>query len=86
MKRILIFLGLKVAEIGGFLGICFIGAMFAIGFEKCFPEVGSLIFNTLDWFYTRWWVYAIFVPLCILIGIGLLVDNWRKAGDLAKRK
>ncbi|KKM92530.1 hypothetical protein LCGC14_1217590 [marine sediment metagenome] len=90
MKRIIIFIGLKVGELVG------VGVL-AVGFALLGNHIDSLIYDNYDSIFSSYKSFFIsfgigievpFVPLGIFgIGYGLyraIKANWRKAGELAK--
>jgi len=80
MKRVMIFIGLKLAEIGGVAVVIFL-----------LSRVGNFINNILD-FDTSLILDFVFGFLCtgtvlvVMCGLFLIIKaNWEKAGDIADR-
>ena len=89
MKRVLIFIGLKVAEVGSVglvvLGVYWMGRVLTltVGWEHG-EGVGQ---NILIGLLSAVIVYALFVTVFLLgSGIWIIIRaNWKKAGELAER-
>ena len=93
MKRILIFIGLKIVEIGGVVAIIVLPckiSMFLCRWEWWREE--AVFLGSVDYMSTvpkgLYWVTGMLflsVPIAIFIGVYLFCKlNWEKAGELSK--
>jgi len=93
MRRVLIFLGLKVVEVGAALGV-WVGAAL-IGQYTWLPyfQMGTAT-DMWDMWAAKWFLvplYTLLIPLLVItvLGVlycGMIVPNWRKAGELETRR
>ena len=86
MKRIIIFIGLKIAELSILVFIPFGLGMVAHKYNLAFSEAST---NLLGIWFTGFAniVFFAIMPLGILIVLGLIISlNWDWAGKLSKRK
>ncbi len=86
IKKIFVFVGLKIREILGIIIIGFILAFALMGVEIYYPSQMQSIYKILNFMFDTWWMWIIWIPIFFLGGIGIMVENWEKAGKIINRR
>ena len=89
MKRILVFIGLKVAEIGGVVFVPYwVGKLVIYIYNKVSPDNWIGMRSCLEVYGTGFFSILIFIGICSMIAVFCLIigQNWEWASKITKRR